>query len=161
MNAHLYLGVDPGLTGALAAIDAHGHVHLLEDLPTLARGNGRVKRELDPVGLAHLLRPIAGDIQLAVVEQVSSMPGQGVASVFSLGHSLGSITGVISALGIPLQLVTPASWKKACGISRDKDVARGQAVRVFPHVDLHRKKDHNTAEALLLARFALTNHERN
>jgi crossover junction endodeoxyribonuclease RuvC len=37
-------------------------VHLLEDLPTIARGNGRVKRELDAVGLARLLRPVTRDI---------------------------------------------------------------------------------------------------
>ena len=130
-------------------------MHLLEDLPTIARGNGRVKRELDAVGLARLLRPIARDIKLAVVEQVGSMQGQGVASVFSLGHSFGTITGVIGALHIPLQLVHPAVWKKSMGISRDKDVARAQAIRLFPSTDLSLKKDHNLAEALLLADFSM------
>lgn len=151
--ADLYLGVDPGLTGALAAVDRQGHVHLLEDLPTVTRGQGRVKRELDPAGLAHLLRPIAGEIRLAVVEQVGSMPGQGVASVFSLGHSAGVIVGVISALGIPLQLVAPSVWKKAYGIGRDKGLSRTVATRLYPGASLARVKDHNLAEALLLATF--------
>lgn len=151
----LWLGCDPGLTGAVAAVDAHGHVHLLEDLPTITRGNGRVKQELDPAGLAHLLRPIASDIEIAVVEQVGSMPGQGVASVFSLGHTSGVIAGVISALGIPLQLVAPAVWKKAHGLGRDKTMSRTVASRLYPEVSLHRVKDHNLAEALLLARYAM------
>lgn len=151
----IFLGCDPGLTGALAAVDSAGHVHLLEDLPTITRGKGRVKRELDPAGLAHLLRPIAGDIKLAVVEQVGSMPGQGVASVFSLGHTSGVIAGVISALGIPLQLVAPATWKKPLGLTRDKSMSRTVASRLYPEVALHRVKDHNLAEALLLARHAL------
>ncbi len=151
----LYLGVDPGLSGAVAAVDRQGHVHLLEDLPTITRGNGRVKRELDPAGLAHLLRPIAADIKLATVEQVSSMPGQGVASVFSLGHSLGTIVGVISAMGIPMQLVAPAVWKKPYGVGRDKTLSRTVASRLFPDINLSRVKDHNLAEALLLGLYAM------
>jgi crossover junction endodeoxyribonuclease RuvC len=152
----LYLGVDPGLSGAVAAVDARGHVHLLEDLPTVTRGNGRVKRELDAAGLAHLLRPIAADIKVAVVEQVGSMPGQGVASVFSLGHSAGVIVGVISALQVPLQLVTPATWKKAMGLGRDKAMSRTVASRMYPSTNLSRVKDHGLAEALLLARYGAT-----
>lgn len=152
----LFLGVDPGLTGAIAAVDAQGRVHLLEDLPTVTRGNGKVKRELDPAGLTHLLRPIASEIRLAVVEQVGSMPGQGVASVFSLGHTAGVIVGVIGALGIPLQLVAPATWKKHHGLGRDKSMSRTVASRLYPEISLHRVKDHNLAEALLLARYATT-----
>jgi len=151
----IWLGIDPGLTGAVAAVDAKGRVHLLEDLPTITRGKGKVKRELDPAGLAHLLRPIAADIKIAVVEQVGSMPGQGVASVFSLGHSSGVISGVISTLGIPLQLVGPATWKKTFSLTRDKTMSRTVASRLYPEVALHRVKDHNLAEALLLARYAM------
>jgi crossover junction endodeoxyribonuclease RuvC len=154
VSGGLYLGADPGLTGAIAAVDAQGRVHLLEDLPTITRGNGKVKRELDPAGLAHLLRPLAGEIRLAVVEQVGSMPGQGVASVFSLGHTSGVIAGVISTLGIPLQLIGPATWKKTFGLTRDKTMSRTVASRLYPDVSLHRVKDHNLAEALLLAHYA-------
>lgn len=151
----LYLGIDPGLSGAVAALDAQGRIHLLEDLPTVTRGNGRVKRELDPAGLAHLLRPLVTDSKLAVVEQVGSMPGQGVASVFSLGHSAGVIVGVIATLGIPLQLVAPAVWKKSYGVGRDKTLSRTLASRLFPLTNLTRVRDHNLAEALLLARYAI------
>lgn len=150
------LGIDPGLTGALALLDAAGQVVILHDLPTLHRGTGKVKRELDPAGLAHLLRPHAGSIALAVVEGVASRPGQGVASMFSLGHSLGVIHGVMGALCIPWQPVTPSVWKKAAGLSSDKEAARAQASKLFPDMELHRIKDHNRAEALLIARYGLS-----
>jgi crossover junction endodeoxyribonuclease RuvC len=148
----LFIGCDPGLTGGIAALDAQGQVHLLEDLPTILRGNGRVKRELDPAGLAHLLRPIAADIVVALVETVASRPGQGVASVFSLGHTSGVIAGVLSALGIPVTTTTPTKWKREMGlIGTDKEASRAMASRLFPAVNLSRKRDHNLAEALLLA----------
>ncbi|WP_412852373.1 hypothetical protein [Ectothiorhodospira shaposhnikovii] len=154
----LVLGIDPGLTGAVAGLAPDHRVELLEDLPTVARGSGRVRRELDAAGLAHLLRPIAGDVRLAVVEQVASRPGQGVASVFSLGHTAGAICGVLAALGIPLVLVPPTAWKKAVGVpaGSDKDMGRTIAARFHPDLNLSRKRDHNMADALLLARYALT-----
>ncbi|SEQ01239.1 crossover junction endodeoxyribonuclease RuvC [Ectothiorhodospira magna] len=162
MNANDYrprlvLGIDPGLTGAVAALDPHHRVELLEDLPTVARGGGRVRRELDPAGLTHLLRPIAGDVRLAVVEQVASRPGQGVASVFSLGHTAGAICGVLAALGIPMVLVPPTAWKKAAGVpsGSDKGMSRTIAARLHPGIDLSRKRDHNMADALLLARYGM------
>ena len=148
----LFVGIDPGLSGGIAALDGNGAVHLLDDLPTILRGSGRVKRELDPAGLVLLLRPIAADIRVAVVETVASRPGQGVASVFSLGHSLGVIHGVLSALGIPTTTTTPAKWKRQMGLTgTDKEVSRALASRLFPAADLRRKRDHNLAEALLLA----------
>jgi len=157
MSNTIYLGIDPGLSGALALLDGDGALFQVEDLPVMARGRGRVKSELDAAGLARLLRPHAGQIRLAVVEQVASMPGQGVASIFSLGHSLGSIVGVLAALAIPLRLVPPAVWKRAAGVSADKNLARSEAIRLWPNAPLDRVKDHNRAEALLLARYALNN----
>jgi crossover junction endodeoxyribonuclease RuvC len=154
----LVLGIDPGLTGAVAALAPGHRVELLEDLPTVARGGGKVRREVDAAGLAHLLRPIAGDIRIAIVEQVASRPGQGVGSVFSLGHTTGVIVGVLSALAIPYQMTTPQSWKKAAGVptGSDKDMSRTIAARLHPDLNLSRKRDHNMADALLLARYGMT-----
>ena len=151
---NLFIGIDPGLTGAVAGIDSAGDVVLLDDLPTIHRGKGRVKRELDPAGLAHILRPLTGDPSTVIVEAVASRPGQGVASVFSLGHTLGAIVGVLAALGMGYQLTPPGTWKKAMQVSSDKDAARATASRLFPAVDLRRKRDHNQAEALLMAAYA-------
>lgn len=150
------LGIDPGLTGAVAAVSPTGVAELLEDLPTLERGRGRVRRELDAAALSRLLYPHAGGIRLAVVEQVSSRPGQGVASVFSLGHSLGTVQAVLASLSIPVVMATPTRWKRAVGVPADKERCRAFAARLHPDQPLERKRDHNRAEALLLARYART-----
>jgi len=160
VSAPCIVGIDPGLTGAVAFYAPGSRTAWVKDLPTVQRGIGkaRVRRELDAAGLAHLLRP--WDIDTAFVEAVSARPGQGVASVFSLGHSLGTICAVLSALGIAWQPVAPAVWKKALRLPSDKEAARAMASRLFPGVDLTRIKDHNRAEALLLAHYGEHHHDR-
>lgn len=46
----LTLGVDPGLSGALALLGPD--VVIVEDMPVMPRGNGRVKHEVDAAALA-------------------------------------------------------------------------------------------------------------
>jgi crossover junction endodeoxyribonuclease RuvC len=61
------------------------------------------------------------------------MPGQGVASMFSFGHSAGVIQGVLGAFEIPVVMVTPQSWKKRAGIiGQDKDASRSKAIQMWP-----------------------------
>ncbi len=92
----ILLGIDPGLSGALAALDAHG-LRDVADMPIMARGKGtgRVKSQVNPAGILELLRGWSDprDSLLAVLEHVAAMPGQGVAGVFSLGDSYGCLRG--------------------------------------------------------------------
>jgi crossover junction endodeoxyribonuclease RuvC len=64
--------------------------------------------------------------------------------------------GIVAALGIPLELVTPQTWKKHFGlIGEEKDVSRIKAMQLFPEVgkDLKLKKNNSRAEALLMAQY--------
>ena len=151
----MIVGIDPGLTGAIAFLD--GESYFVEDMPVMARGKGagKVKNQVNPSELYTLLA--MRGVKLACVERVSSMPGQGVAGVFSLGDTFGCIRGVIAAIGIPLELVTPQKWKKYYNIGSDKEIVRARAIERFPKAELSRKKDHNRSEALLIARYAQMN----
>lgn len=88
------------------------------------------------------------------------MPGQGVTSMFNFGKSAGYIEGVLTALGIPYQLVMPKRWKAEftlCG--KDKQASIETCKRLFPDVSLRasercRKDSDGMAEALLMAEFA-------
>ena len=146
-------GIDPGLTGALAVIDTDEGTATVADLPTIEWGNGAVKRALDLPALAVMLAKIMPD--RVVVERVHSMPLQGVASMFSLGMTFGGILGVVAGLELPVMVVSPRDWKGALGLTADKDTARGVAAIWYPLAAgmLGRKRDHNRAEALLLAHF--------
>src|SRR4051812_21687671 len=107
-----YLGIDPGLSGAIALVSADGSLAMVEDMPISGRGAGHVKHEADPAGVAHLLRPHVSGIRHGVVELVTAMPGQGVSSMFSLGNSLGVVTAVLACLGIGYELLPPTKWKR-------------------------------------------------
>lgn len=157
MTAPLVLAVDPGLSGALAVLDVDGRIVHVADLPvardrSLAWIDGQALQSV-------LLEAIAGRPCRAVVERVASRPGQGIASAFTFGAGLGSILGVVQTLRLPLELVTPAQWKRALGLSSDKAASLDRARLLFPTAELHRKRDHGRAEALLLAHWALRSRE--
>jgi len=156
----LFLGLDPGVTGAVALVSADGCLVLVEDLPTTARGSGRVKRECNAAGLAQLLRPYGGDVAHGVVELVAAMPRQGVASMFSIGHSAGTATAVLACLGIGFELLPPAKWKRLAELPADKALVLTAARRLWPDAPLRHAKDHGRAEALCMARLAIQRHGR-
>jgi crossover junction endodeoxyribonuclease RuvC len=55
---------------------------------------------------------------------------------------------------VPLALFTAAVWKRSMGLDSSKSVSLDKARLQFPTADLDRKKDHNRAEALLLAEYS-------
>jgi len=154
----LYLGIDPGLSGAIALVSGDGQFVMVEDMPLTARGNGRVRHEVDAGGIAHLLRSHASDIVHGIIEQVAAMPGQGVASMFSLGHSLGTATAVVASIGIGFELLPPARWKRLAELPADKALVLAAARHRWPGAPLTRVKDHGRAEALFLALLAVRRH---
>ena len=144
------IGIDPGNTGAIAVIDDTNSVVELHDMPLMANGK---KQQVNPAALAEMLAPWRG-YAVVRVERVSAMPGQGVSSMFNFGMGFGVIQGVVAALGMPVELVTPQSWKKKANlIGKDKDNARTLAQQLYPSASLARKKDIGRADAILIARF--------
>jgi crossover junction endodeoxyribonuclease RuvC len=87
------------------------------------------------------------------MEQVHSMPNQGVSSTFSFGRAVGVISAVCELTNYPFHLVTPQRWKKHFGLTADKNEALDLARKLFPAAKLKLKKDINRAEALLIAEY--------
>lgn len=128
----------------------------LMDMPTIAKGgSGKVKYEVSPVAITQFLRAKvpADSGAAAIIERVNSMPGQGAATVFSLGDSFGCARAVLACFGLSYHDVTPQVWKKHFGLSTDKEQSRAMASKLFPEAELHLKKHHDRAEALLMARY--------
>ena len=103
-----------------------------------------------------------GPITLCTVEQVHSMPGQGVASSFKFGANFGAVLGVMAALGIPHVLCTPRKWQKAlldAGTGETKARSLSMARRLFPNVDMKYKADDGKADGLHMARWSRRVHE--
>lgn len=148
------VGVDPGITGAVGVLK-NGQYLAVFDIPTIAKGLGVVKREVDPAGLAREItsRLDPKEYCEVLLERVSAMPGQGVSSVFSFGDSYGACRATIAVLGLPTVLIPPAVWKKHFNLGRDKEESRALAIRLFPSAELSLKKHADRAEALLMARY--------
>ena len=142
------MGVDPGLSGAIAFyFPSYPKVITAEDAPC-------VGKRIDAATLAERVRQMAPD--LAVIELVAAMPGQGVSSMFRFGQAFGTVIGVVTACGVPVEFVTPGKWKKHFGLDADKENARAKALAAWPDNAgvFSRKKDHGRAEAALIARYA-------
>ena len=154
--AGLIIGVDPGLTGALAAIDIDGNAVAVHDLPVIRDGK---LSWIDGGALQSLLLDITRGTPLesvrAVVERVGAMPKQGISSAFNFGAGFGSVLSILQARAIPIELVTPAVWKRAMGLGKDKDASLNKARLLFPAADLCLRRHDGRAEALLLALWRL------
>jgi crossover junction endodeoxyribonuclease RuvC len=152
----IIIGIDPGLSGALAVLHQDLSVTIY-DTPTLTVAGAKgSRREYDLAMMSSVVRSLGLVGQtVAYIESVHAMPGQGVRSMFTMGDGFGSWKGILAALSIPYTLVTPQRWKKYLmdGMGKDKDASRLRAIQLFPtYADLFsRKKDDGRAEALLIA----------
>jgi hypothetical protein len=147
MNLTCILGCDPGISGGYAFyFPSNPELIAAEDMPV-------VDGSVDVATLAARFKQMTPD--LAIIERVAAMPKQGVSSTFKFGASYGAILGVIGALGIPSQLVTPTKWKRHFNLDADKEKSRALALRLWPARSelFERKRDHGRAEAALLARW--------
>ena len=145
------IGIDPGLSGAIALLDEANNLIELRDMPTMKAS--KTKNQVNAAELSGIISAM-GPGARAIVEKVSAMPGQGVSSMFNFGKSAGVIEGVLAAKRIPVEFVTPQKWKKAAGlIGKDKDMSRTKAIQLYPNAPLARKKDIGRADAILIARF--------
>ena len=150
------IGVDPGLTGAIAILDGNKVINLFE-MPVMAEGK-KNKRQLNSAQLVSIIKEnIKNKEETAViVEQVNAIPGQGVTSMFNFGQTFGAIKGVCAALELPIFFVRPSKWKKHFElINSSKDSSRTKVIEMYPSLSnqLSKKKDVNKSDAILIARF--------
>ena len=156
----MILGVDPGKSGAIAALTDEGQLFGIADMPVV--GNiispvlldEAVHNFVDP-----LTFKLFGPLGTAVIEDVHAMPKQGVSSSFAFGRALGVAEGVLAGQGWAIEYVSPAKWKKDLGLSKDKGMSRRRAIELWPASAalFARVKDDGRAEAALLAHWYLRN----
>lgn len=164
----LIIGIDPGLTGAIAS--SSGEVF---DLPTkvLGKGNRKIKSQIDGQQfysmLYHFVQQCDMDEEVVIyLEEQMYRPRfnpqtkveipQGGASIFSLGNTYGKLLCAIEVGNFKVVEVLPAKWKKALQVTSDKEECRLKALSLFPDADIRLKKHHNRAEALLLVHYGQT-----
>lgn len=137
----MIVGIDPGKMGAatILRISDGSIIDVLEYNKNTNREIGDGMLEYCPT------------IKKAFVERVSAFPSQGVKSVFSFGTNFGFWLGLLVALKIPFELVSPVKWQRTLGCltKGDKNITKSHAQRLYPHY----KITHANADSILIAEY--------
>lgn len=155
----IWVGIDPGYSGGIAAINGSGDLILLEDMPIIDDGKNRHYNA--PVMSAILQNLSLRDKRIHVMlERSQPMPGQGVTSTLKIGIGYGVWLGIFAGLMIPYSTVRPITWVKKVlnglpGKGKERSVLWvGQN---FPEADLIpercRKPKDGRADAICLAKY--------
>jgi len=150
-------GIDPGKTGALAVIDLERRVLMVHITPTIRVG--KTKRDYDVGAMRDLL--LCHPIQMCMIERQQAFPGQGRSSALSLGVGYGIWLGLLGALDVPHQIVSPRLWSGMMmrgveGVGKQRNIKAARLV--FPKQSLlaterSRKPHDGIADALLIAEY--------
>ncbi|MBB1599504.1 hypothetical protein [Variovorax sp. UMC13] len=164
------IGIDPGMTGAVAFIDTATGKASVFDLPI-----SPVERRICGLQLARLLRehaPVSIGGRVYLEELHARAGGGGMQQMGSMMKTVGIILGSIDCTRLPVTQVTPQRWKKffglidkpSLGVVKKTDAQRKaasltKARELFPALqgDLKRAKDDGRAEALLIAQWGWRN----
>jgi crossover junction endodeoxyribonuclease RuvC len=143
----IYIGIDPGQSGGVA---------LLMDKDSIGGPQAIAEKWTSEADMRDYLRKwwsstLMPDGIVALIERVHAFPGQGVASTFRFGQNYGFWRGLLCALRIPYEEVSPGVWQGAlgCRSGGDKNVTKTKAAQLFPQI----KVTHAIADALLIAEY--------
>lgn len=151
----VFIGVDPGQAGGIAALvrDRSPTLLLMPDTPKdILEALSSLIPLRNPLSLTTSIR--------AAIEDVHSMPKQGVASSFKFGVNKGLLIMALTACKIPFIAVSPQRWQRALSIrprgrknneskNSFKKRLRQKAQELYPQAKISLK----TADALLIAHY--------
>ena len=101
----------------------------------------RLRAEIEPVDAADFMRFLFAWQHLDTNGRLSGIDG---------------LRAVVALCNVPYHLVSPVKWKRHFALDSDKERSRALAIRLWPGVGLFsRVKDHNRAEAALIARYGV------
>ncbi len=174
MATRLFLGIDPGVHGAVACFHSRRGLKPPEiiDTPNLKVNKKTIS---DISGMADLIAKYNPDLYsnlevFVIIEHVHAMPGQGVVSTGNLlknfGIWLGLLAGITSEKFRYVE-ISPVKWKKHYDLLKlPKEAAIERAMEYWPGIDLLRptpkgkkkKPAHDRADAALMAGFVRENY---
>lgn len=170
----IVIGIDGGVSGAIAFIDQRGEASV-HDMPTVPQDGSVTRRVFGPAFKSLVLANIPkGEPCMAVIEQLAGggrgPGGESRGNAMTVGsqhETRATLICVLELLGLrqpdTLHTVSPAAWKRLYGVPKaSKDNAHKafslQTARdLYPalaQAHLTRVKDHNRAEAILIAHWA-------
>ncbi|WP_169777742.1 hypothetical protein [Campylobacter curvus] len=118
------IGIDPGSKGALCVLKNNKIEQFVDFNKVSLKGYIEALKNFKP--------------DMVILESVHSMPKQGVKSMFSFGQRLGECEGILQALEIPYQMITPNNWQRLCLIptKSDKKTIASILLKLYPNAEL-------------------------
>lgn len=164
----IFVGVDPGLTGAIGIIDQDSRCIAVIDVATKFRdiSKTRIKKEFDvKVTADRLTDRIVNYLEYewhGCIEMPFSIPakpgdpnsGSNVMSMNSLFQTYGGLLAMLEMVEIETMTIRPSDWKRGFGLTKSKNLSLEIAANMWPTAGIVLKKQHNQAEALLMAEYA-------
>lgn len=161
MKYAMIIGIDPGLSGAVALISMEGEVIEIYDTPILTIKKG--KKNKNVYDLQKICDTFLDQMDVhIVVEKVRPLSiGFSSQASFGLGYSLGMWEAFCVVSQYSYELVEPKKWQKHFGISGKSGDTKTQsylvASKLYPKAELTGprggKKD-GRCDALLIAEWA-------
>jgi len=148
----IFIGIDPGKKGGISFLnEGSTQKSVIFKMPETELG---IPTAIRSVFTSSDLALIHGK---AIIEKVHAFPGQGVTSMFTFGQGYGFLRGVLVALAIPFEEVTPQKWQKYFGLSKKKNETQPNykkrilqvAQNMFPDSSVKLQ----TADSLMLAEY--------
>lgn len=164
----IFIGIDPGIAGAVAFVDGATGKASVFDLPLK-----HDQQRIDGLALAQLMRrnaPVADDGHVYLEQLHARASGGGMPQMGAMMKTVGIILGAIDCTRFELCEVSPQKWKGKFGLidkfpdprvkqsersRRTKAKSLELARRMYPtlEADLRLVKHDGRAEALLIAHW--------
>jgi len=160
----IFIGIDPGKTGAIVALNQDGKILLAEMCPVCGK-------DFNDSMMAVLVRNnIDWGDAIAGIEKPQTRPGESLRGALNFGEGVGIWRGIFAANGIGWRWIMPQAWQQRAlsGEKRPKErkdlkaAVTRSAMRRWPelHEALALKKNQGIADAAWIAEHVRLSHTR-
>ena len=156
MNFTRFIGIDPGLKGAIAVLDENGELVSVSDMPEHPTGLYTFFYDL-------VFEDIPRRSFVAAVETPTPVLGESPNSALKAGIGFGRLQMALHSAGVQWESIRPQQWKRSVffaeysgkppGGPLGKPTCRALATRLFGSSKLGDRKSEDRSEALLIARW--------
>ena len=154
MKKTLFIGIDPGVTGAVAIVDLESGMSSVVDMPLT--DENEVDALLLYKKIVALTLITSFENILCVLEKQQSMQKQGVRSTFTTGKNYGKLLALLEISSVTVLKVHPSSWKKYMGLSKVKKQSVDMANLLFSDHNFYGPRGglkDGRAEAILMCEY--------
>lgn len=147
--ARIVIGIDPGKSGGLAAINKDGELKV-HNCP-----NDNNAKTMTKILKRLINKTKIKDVDV-VIEHVWGFPGDSSMAAFKFGQNFGIWLGIIGAMGLSSRKVAPKTWQKEYTPLPKTKKERKNALKQLAR-DIYPRATLKTADAILIAMWGMNN----